>query len=616
MAGLNFTRAQQLTLEVTPKVTGTLSFVGSCSIIYEIWRLKPSKRQVTHHILLCMSIVDAFNSFAMFLATWPIPKPYGSGNIATCNAQGFVIQFAICILFWNAALASAFLLKIKYNWTDYQVRKLLPYFHVVIWGFAFSTAVAALVLKAINDATLWCWIAPIKEGRPNPDGRGENASVYQFAFFYIPLWILMIYVCWAMYMLWDHVATHEKEMKRHGFRRSGSGRTSKRVGYQALWYSGAMMLTWIFGTLNRVTQLFGFNIFGLLFLHSFFVPAQGFSNYLVYKYPQHGFVRKTLKRLCCCICDSVKAASSHSRHEPESKSEYVPTKFPLAEQRKRKDPVNTPIDVEAGQTPKVSEADLNNSGSTFSVREGFVLARTLLSRQRSKYHSEHSSSSISNNNELEGELGNEEKIIDSLGNGNPYQQIKKVDFDSDEAKSYPAEAENGQLFAKKESDPEADLLCIREASDSAQKGPTDSHEESPPIHSSSDYQSSNSKADENMPEGAETLSSLAKEEEKNDQLKTLNDEVKDAFVEPKGEHCTRSSDKNSAGNVETSTSNLTPSEQVKEDRQETGITNGADLPKGSDVDVETEAPKTAEKEALNDAVSDGTISSPENEESF
>jgi hypothetical protein len=62
-------------------------------------------------------------------------------------------------------------------------------------------------------------------------------------------------------------------------------RKSNMIMWQAFRYVGAFWLTWLFGTLNRILQLAGHDVFWVMLLHSFFVPWQGFLNFLVYKYP-------------------------------------------------------------------------------------------------------------------------------------------------------------------------------------------------------------------------------------------------------------------------------------------------------------------------------------------
>lgn len=118
MSGLNFTESQKLTLQLAPKFTATLSIIGSSIVIYEVLTMRKSKLRTRHFILFNMSCVDVLNSFALFCTIWPIPKPDGFGNVATCNVQGFFVQFGTAIILWNGVLAATFLLKIRHNWPE------------------------------------------------------------------------------------------------------------------------------------------------------------------------------------------------------------------------------------------------------------------------------------------------------------------------------------------------------------------------------------------------------------------------------------------------------------------------------------------------------------------
>mmetsp|Transcript_44821 Transcript_44821/g.136870 ORF Transcript_44821/g.136870 Transcript_44821/m.136870 type:complete len:278 (-) Transcript_44821:1150-1983(-) len=72
-------------------------------------------------------------------------------------------------------------------------------------------------------------------------------------------------------------------------------RRTKKVAHQALYYIGAFYLTWFFGTANRLQQLVSDDpIFGLMLMHSVFVPMQGALNFMVYMRPR--FIRWRKKR--------------------------------------------------------------------------------------------------------------------------------------------------------------------------------------------------------------------------------------------------------------------------------------------------------------------------------
>jgi hypothetical protein len=74
--------------------------------------------------------------------------------------------------------------------------------------------------------------------------------------------------------------------RRQAFREDNP-RTAE-VFRQSLWYLGVFYLTHVWSTTNRTIQLInnGQTYYGLIVLHSFFDPLQGFLNYLVYQRPR------------------------------------------------------------------------------------------------------------------------------------------------------------------------------------------------------------------------------------------------------------------------------------------------------------------------------------------
>eukprot|EP00523_Entomoneis_sp_CCMP467_P001404 CAMPEP_0168763010 /NCGR_PEP_ID=MMETSP0724-20121128/24139_1 /TAXON_ID=265536 /ORGANISM="Amphiprora sp., Strain CCMP467" /LENGTH=406 /DNA_ID=CAMNT_0008812193 /DNA_START=393 /DNA_END=1613 /DNA_ORIENTATION=+ len=62
-------------------------------------------------------------------------------------------------------------------------------------------------------------------------------------------------------------------------------RKSTLVKHQAFRYVAVFWITWLPGSLNRLLELAGYEVFGIFVAHAIFVPLQGFLNLLVYKYP-------------------------------------------------------------------------------------------------------------------------------------------------------------------------------------------------------------------------------------------------------------------------------------------------------------------------------------------
>ena len=114
----------ELALAITPKVSGSLSIIGSILIIRDVVKhCRQGGSGHNHHeisatsrVLLSMSIADIGSSFfAHFLSTWMVPPSdeiniaLAGGNQTTCTIQAFTYE-----LFFYAAIWSYSLLAVAY----------------------------------------------------------------------------------------------------------------------------------------------------------------------------------------------------------------------------------------------------------------------------------------------------------------------------------------------------------------------------------------------------------------------------------------------------------------------------------------------------------------------
>ena len=173
----------------------------------------------------------------------------------------------------------------------------------------------------LSQPTVWCWISAYPSSCENGEGihgptfpceRGHEAWLYRWLFFYAPLWIIIITITAIMIMLTRAVRIDEKRIielqKQSRLRRpsvqleddirreqnlppvvqreeSVRLERSRQMFHQAIFYVGVFYLTWLFATLNRMTQLInGQSYFSLMVLHSILTPAQGFLNFIVYRH--------------------------------------------------------------------------------------------------------------------------------------------------------------------------------------------------------------------------------------------------------------------------------------------------------------------------------------------
>jgi hypothetical protein len=154
-----------------------------------------------------------------------------TGNSITCSIQGFAIQlFVITSVLYRNSLQLKYLLVIRQGWKEGQIRKIEKWMHLIPWSFGFSTSVAAVILKLYNHADWHCWIALLPKNCTTTTSymvnrgytdltetncvRGDNASIYQLAFFYAQLWGTILFCLLAMFLNYLHVyRTEARTMK-------------------------------------------------------------------------------------------------------------------------------------------------------------------------------------------------------------------------------------------------------------------------------------------------------------------------------------------------------------------------------------------------------------------
>lgn len=223
----SLTRSQQVALAIAPKVTGLLSALGSSWIVVEVLSQETKRHNVYNRILCAMSFVDALSSVWFFASTWPIPEgtegvAFAKGNGNVCVAQGFFLQLGMTSPYYNFSLALYYMLVVKYNVSEETLRrKFEPFVHVLCVLFGLGPAIAGVSLDLYNAANLWCWIAPFPpdcldsytHGDQNSNSciRGDNAWIFRWAFYFVPLWAIIILVTIIMASVYLSVRKKEKE---------------------------------------------------------------------------------------------------------------------------------------------------------------------------------------------------------------------------------------------------------------------------------------------------------------------------------------------------------------------------------------------------------------------
>lgn len=303
--------AQAKALAITPKIVAILSLIGSSILIYDIVSNGRFRKKLYHSILLGMSITDALCSFAFFFTTWPIPPEVlpvwgASGTQLTCTVQGWFTQFSISAIFYSGFLAFHYLLVIRMGWTERRLRdaRLALIIHLCSISVGVLTSSISAGLGLLNPIGWDCWIASVPLGcaeswqnEQTTCTRGDNANLFQWLFFYGPLWVTIVFVTIVMYLVYSSYIQNFRKAARWNVTsviikhrsRAQSGvdpttpsapsrqeREKSLMKTQMMLYVGSFYLVWLFPTILRFTELFGDTVwYHWVFLSACSVPSQG-----------------------------------------------------------------------------------------------------------------------------------------------------------------------------------------------------------------------------------------------------------------------------------------------------------------------------------------------------
>lgn len=288
----------------TQKIASLLSVMGSAMIISSVLRSKKNRQNMQQRLVCAMSFIDLLVSIVWVFTNFFMPKdntkyPWAFGNEASCKAQGFIVQFSISSVLYNACLSVYYLLVVKYGWKGRKLHKIEKWMHLCPLVFGLATAITALSLDIYNPATWDCWIAPSPEGDDL-----KLARALQWSFFFVILWASIIFA--SINMLAVYLDVRKKETKGISYRLTwqtaelSTGTQSdsrnlglqmktrlkktKRVATQGKLYISAFLITWIFPTIARATETInkGEVPNWLLAIAGTMITSQGFFNSIVY----------------------------------------------------------------------------------------------------------------------------------------------------------------------------------------------------------------------------------------------------------------------------------------------------------------------------------------------
>ena len=308
-----YTESQSRLLTNIPRVTGTLSFLGSFIILYIILRDRKRKlKRVYHRLLLAYSSIDVLVSMNFALSTLVVPKGtpgvWGAqGTIATCEASGFVTQFIMSQAAYASSICVYYVLVLRYQ---VQERSIAKYMEPLLHAFALITPLVMGTIMVLHDnynptniMVGWCFINVYPMDCLRRDGvecqRGEG---YEFWLFLnnapaILFFCAVIVSCVLTYLKvrsvesrgaqWSFSQTASRSSERR-VRESATQATLYIVAFWVTYASFAIVVT--FGPSPATKTNRGFYL-PLVILTKIFLPLQGFFNCFIYIRPRFAGIR-------------------------------------------------------------------------------------------------------------------------------------------------------------------------------------------------------------------------------------------------------------------------------------------------------------------------------------
>ena len=118
--------ARYIPLLVLSAISGTLSILGSGSVIYMTSRNLSTK--LMDRLVFSLSVSDMFSSISSVLMPYLIPQYIGlagaSGSHASCSAIGFIfMSFVMMGCCYNSYLSIYYLLVVRRSWKEHDFQK-------------------------------------------------------------------------------------------------------------------------------------------------------------------------------------------------------------------------------------------------------------------------------------------------------------------------------------------------------------------------------------------------------------------------------------------------------------------------------------------------------------
>ena len=294
-----YTIPQQITLVITSLLSGSVSLLGSLTLIFIIWRDRHKKLKfVYHRILFAMSILDAVISlnFAFSFLAVPIGMFWGAqGNTASCEASGFLQLLYSAQGLYNFGLAVYYLMIIRYGKSEGFVSRFIePYVHALSLCVPIGFGCWAIFLDVLNPSLLvggWCTLQKYPPGCDEFGNggctRGEMADVIGRAVGIGIVLSSLVGIVTIMIMLICHVRGRHAAVTQY-HTRPQLDRTVTQTVRQAMLYIWASLIpcvvilpSGLVSSKEQIPRLI------LALLTKLILPLQGLFNLIIYVRPRY-----------------------------------------------------------------------------------------------------------------------------------------------------------------------------------------------------------------------------------------------------------------------------------------------------------------------------------------
>ena len=237
-------RSFEMKITIAQRTSGSISFIASMLLVTHILRSHEFLSSTYHRLIFGLSAGDIISSFVIALSSTMTPKelsylvPSANGNIATCEAQGFLKHLGLGVsVGYNCSVCFYYLAIITYNKKyDYISKKLEPWFHSITILGPLTYSSILLATDAYNGLSGGaCYSEPhypphcigyksgsIPEGYTIPCGRGGDddghAKLRKIAVLVGSIWVLIppIIILVTMVRMFRSVTKIEKKMQKYG----------------------------------------------------------------------------------------------------------------------------------------------------------------------------------------------------------------------------------------------------------------------------------------------------------------------------------------------------------------------------------------------------------------